>query len=113
MFHLPNVGVSGPSGKKSLEGEDGESFKEIADLDSFKAALNTAREAMTSALPWNRSVGAIVGLMVNSSYMQEDLGGNPKRAAILTEFVDYVFGRNALNWENCQPFLTTDDLVQV
>ena len=74
MFHLPNVGVSGPSGKKSLEGEDGESFKEIADLDSFKATLNTAREAMTSALPWNRSVGAIVGLMVNSGYMQEDLG---------------------------------------
>ena len=77
MFHLLNVG-----------GEEGESFKEIADLDSFTAALNTAREAMTSALPWNRSVGAIVGLMVNSGYMQEDLGGNIKRAAILTEFVD-------------------------
>ena len=73
MFHLPNVGVSGPSGKRSLDGEEGESFKEIADLDSFKAALNTSREAMTSALPWNRSVGAIVGLMVNSGYMQEDL----------------------------------------
>ena len=31
--------------------------------------------------------------------MLEDLGGNPKRAAILTEFTDYVLGRNALNWK--------------
>ena len=113
MFHLPNVGNSGLSSKKSQEGEEGDSLKEIADLESFKSALNTAREAMTSALPWNRSIGAIMGLMVNSSYMQEDLGGNPRRAAVLTEFTDYVLGRNALNWENCQPFLSTDELSHV
>ena len=94
-FHLPNVANSGLSSKKS-EGED-DSIKEIADLDSFKMALNTAREAMASALPWNRSVSAIVGLMQNTNYLQEDLGGNPRRAAVLTEFVDYVFGRNGLN----------------
>ena len=76
-------------------------------------ALNTAREAMASALPWNRSIGTITGLMMNTSYLQEELGGNPKRAAILTEFVDYVFSRNALNWENGQPFLTTDELAHV
>ena len=65
---------------------------------------------MTTALPWNRSIGAIVGLMVNTNYLQEDIGGNPKRAAILAEFTDYILGRNALNWENCQSFLTTDEL---
>ena len=86
---------------------------EIADLDGFKVALNTAREAMTTALPWNRSIGAIVGLMVNTNYLQEDIGGNPKRAAILAEFTDYILGRNALNWENCQSFLTTDELTHV
>ena len=102
---------SGLSSKKS-DGED-DSVKEIADLESFKMALNTAREAMASALPWNRSVSAIVGLMQNTSYLQEDLAGNPKRAAVLTEFVDYVFSRNGLNWENNQPFLTTDELTHV
>ena len=110
-FHLPNVANSNLSSKKQ-EGED-ESVKEIADLESFRTALNTAREALASALPWNRSISAVVGLMVNTNYFQEDLGGNAKRAAILTEFVDYVFGRNALNWENQQPFLTTDELVHV
>ena len=97
MFHLPNVANSGLSGKKQDGSEEGESLREIADLDSYKVALNTAREAMSSALPWNRSIGAIVGLMINTNYLQEDIGGNPKRAAILVEFTDYVFGRNALN----------------
>ena len=110
-FHLPNVANSGLSSKKA-DGED-DSVKEIADLDSFKMALNTAREAMASALPWNRSICAIVGLMINTNYLQEDLGGNPKRAAVLTEFVDYVLGRNGLNWENSQSFLTTDELAHV
>ena len=112
-FHLPNVASGNTSYKKS-EGEDsGESVKEIADLDSFKMALNTVREALASALPWNRSVSAIVGLMINTNYLRDDLSGNARRAAILTEFVDYIFSRNALNWENGQPFLTTDELTHV
>ena len=112
-FHLPNVANSGLTSKKAEGEESGESIKEIADLDSFKMALNTAREAMASALPWNRSISAIVGFMHNTNFLQEELGGNPKRAAVLTEFVDYTFGRNGLNWENNQPFLTTDELAHV
>ena len=112
-FHLPNA-ASGNYTSKKNEGEDrGKSVKEIADLDSFKMALNTAREAMASALPWNRSVSAITGLMVNTNYMQEELAGNSRRAAILTEFVDYIFSRNALNWENGQHFLSSDELTHV
>ena len=110
-FHLPNVANSGLTSKK-VEGED-DSFKEIADLESFRMALNTAREAMASALPWNRSICAIVGFMQNTNYLLEELGGNPKRAAIMTEFVDYILGRNGLNWENNQPFLTTDELAHI
>ena len=112
-FHLPKAASGNYSSKKS-DGEDtSESIKEIADLDSFKMALNTVREALASALPWNRSVSAITGLMVNTNYLQDDLAGNGKRAAILTEFVDYTFSRNALNWENGQPFLSTDELTHV
>ena len=112
-FHLPNVAVGNNSSKKSDGDDSNESGKEIADLDSFKMALNTAREAMASALPWNRSISAITGLMINTNYLQEDLMGNSRRAAILTEFVDYAFSRNALNWENGQPFLSTDELTHV
>ena len=54
-----------------------------------------------------------MGLMVNTNYLAEDLGGNPKRAAVLMEFTDYIFGRNALQWENSQAFLTTDELTHV
>ena len=112
-FHLPNAASGNFTSKKSESEDGGESVKEIADLDSFKMALNTAREAMASALPWNRSVSAITGMMVNTNYLQEELGGNSKRAAILTEFVDYSFSRNALNWENGLPFLSTDELTHV
>ena len=68
-FHLPNVGGRSSSSKRGEREEGGENFKEIADLDSFKVALNTAREALTSALPWNRSISAIVRLMVNTGYL--------------------------------------------
>ncbi len=118
-FYLPNVGNSGLSAKKvALDGgEDalsiGESMREIADMDGFRQALNTAREAMATALPWNYSVAAIVGFMLNSNFCHSDLQGVTKKAQVLAEFVDYVFGRNALNWENGQPFLTTDELAHV
>ena len=79
-------------------------------MDSYRTALNTARH---SVLPWNRSISAIMGFMINTNYLQADLAGNPKRAAILTQFTDYVFGRNALNWENGYAFLTADELTHV
>ena len=41
------------------------------------------------------------------------MSNNPRRAAILVEFIDYVFGRNALNWENKQLYLSADDLSHV
>ena len=119
LFYLPNVASSSLSAKKvNLEGGDealsiGDSLREIADLEGYKAALNTAREAMHSALPWNRSLSAVVGFMMNTNYLAADLNGNSRRAQILTEFTDYIFGRNALNWENGHAFLTTDEPAHV
>ena len=44
MFHLPNVANSGLSTKKQGQdgGEDGDSLREKADLESYKVALNPA-----------------------------------------------------------------------
>jgi len=119
LFHMPNVGGSALAARKVSIIDDSsaisvrDEMSEVADLESFRSALNALREAMASALPWNRSVSAIIGFMINSSYCGSDLGANPKRGPILTEFVDYILGRNALNWENGQPFLSTDDLSHV
>jgi len=119
LFHLPNVTNTGLSAKKLdfESGEEafglGESLKEIADMESFRTALNTAREALHSVMPWNRSISAIVGFMSNSNYMFEELKGNPRRAAVLTEFVDYIFGRNAQNWVNNTCFITADEMAHV
>jgi len=118
-FYMPNVGSCASSGKRvSVEdGSDaisiGDSMKEIADMEGFRSALNAAREALASALPWNRSISAILGFMLNSNYCQADLHGNLRRASILSEFVDYVFSRNAMNWSNNQAFLSTDELTHV
>jgi hypothetical protein len=117
LFHMPNVSSNSLSGRKiSLEdsGESisvGESLKEIADMEALRSALNTLREAMQSALPWNRSVSAICGFMNNTSFCTADLANNKQRAAILGEYIDYCLSRNALNWENKQPFLSTDELA--
>jgi hypothetical protein len=55
-------------------------MREIADMDAYKAALNTAREAMAAALLWNKSVSAICGFMQNTNYCGSDLAQNNKRA---------------------------------
>ena len=118
-FYLPNVSSSGLSSKKLNldEGEEtvmiGNSLREIADLEGYKGALNTFREAMSAALPWNRSSGAIVGFMTNSNYLQQDLGSNSRRTAILVEFTDYILSWNAMNWQNNQPFVSTDDMAHI
>jgi hypothetical protein len=117
LFHLPNVSSSSLAGRKiSLEdGESainiGDSLKDIADMDAFKSAINTLREAMATALPWNRSVSALCGFYANNNFCASDLNNVPKKAVILTEFSDYVLQRNALNWENKQPFMSADDLA--
>jgi hypothetical protein len=117
LFHLPNVNSNSISARKiSLEdGESainiGDSLRDIADMDAFKSALNTLREAMATALPWNRSISALCGFFANNNFCTTDLNNIPKKAVILTEFCDYVLQRNALNWENKQPFMSSDDLA--
>ena len=81
-FHISNVGSSGVCSKRLqlADGENavevGDSLKELTDLEEFKSALATAREAMAFALPWNFSVAAIQGFMYASNYCAKDLNGS-------------------------------------
>jgi hypothetical protein len=119
LFSLVNVGSSSLSTKKVSVADDegaisvGDSWREIGDLEQFRAALHSLHEAMAWALPWNKSISALVGFMNVSAFGSADLGGNPRRAAILADFVDHILSRNALNWDNRKPFLSTDEIAHV
>jgi hypothetical protein len=59
---MGNVGGGAAASKRLCLEDDstaftvGDSLKEIMDLEEFKRALSTAREAMSYALPWNKSI---------------------------------------------------------
>ncbi len=117
MFHMANVSSVGISSKKladqDKENSSGDSLREICDLEDFKSAMFALREAMAMALPWNKTISAIQGFLNITNYCRSDLEGHGNRAAILTAFVNYVLGRNALNWQNKQHFISTNEMLHV
>lgn len=119
LFHISNVSCGSTGTKRvSLLGEEGgldigDSLKEVHDLEELKNALTTMREAMAMALPWNKSISAIQGFLNTSSFCAKDLANRSNRAAIISNFINYVLSRNALNWQNQQGFLSTNELLHV
>ena len=97
-------------GNKISSASSSEEFKDIVELGEFKLALRVAREALSFAHPWNKSICAIEGFLIQSNFCNSDLNGVDKPAAILTQFVDYIFGENADRWRAQEPFLNTGDL---
>jgi hypothetical protein len=89
----------------------GETLQDIADLDNFKSAMRAAEIAQQLATPWNKSIAALNSYLINSDYCGKDLAGRANRAAILTEFVNYIFTQNAENWRSGDPFLATADVA--
>jgi hypothetical protein len=87
FFHMGNVGGEAAVLKRLCLEDDsavftvGDSLKEIMDLEEFKRALSTAREAMSYALPWNQSVSAISGFMQASNFCNMDLSNRLNKAA--------------------------------
>jgi hypothetical protein len=83
---------------------------DINELGEFKLALRTLRTAASFVQPWNYSFQAIEGFMHQTQYCQAELAGLDKRAALLTQFVDYCLGQNADRWRDAEPFLSTGEL---
>ena len=119
LFNMDNISSStGQRAFSLVDGDDttinmGESLKEITDMKEFENCLTTARVALGYVHPWNKSIEAIEGFMRNSNYCAKELSGRFNRAALLTGFVNYVFGRNAAAWKNRGMFLTADELRPV
>lgn len=117
MFSMSNtINKSAASKRFAISEEDnclevGESLKDIREMKEFETALRVLREAMSHAMPFNKSISAIEGFLMSTSFCKADLEGTSCQAAILTRFVDHVLNLNAEAWRNRQPFLTASDLV--
>ncbi len=118
QFHMANVGRSS-SGTRRISLADGstamdvgDSLKEVAEMEEFRNALATLRDAMHFALPWNKTIAAIQGFMRISSHCAKDLGGSGDQAKVLSLFVDHVLESNAANWCDGRDFLGVMELTQ-
>ena len=99
-------------GKKTSvkHGEYEEDLAEVVELGEFKCALRVLREAMSYVHPWNKSVAALEGFLIQSNYCTGDLEGLEKQASLLAQFVDYVLRENSNRWRGQESFLSIGDL---
>jgi hypothetical protein len=109
QFSMTGSTSSKTSSSSSSSKDEDEQIEGIAE---FKLALRALRAAMSFALPWNRSVDAILGFMEQSNYCHSELGGNEKQARTLTRFTDYILEENANRWRVKQAFVSTGEMKE-
>ena len=85
-------------------------LSEVLELGEFKCALRALREAMNFVHPWNKSVAALEGFLIQSQYCMVDLAGLDKQATLLSQFVDYVLRENSNRWRGLEAFITIGEL---
>ena len=99
-------------GKKTAvrQGEYEEELGEVVELGEFKCALRVLREATAYVHPWNKSVAALEGYLIQTNYCSGDLEGLEKQAGLLAQFVDYVLRENSNRWRGQETFLSIGEL---
>ena len=107
QFSINNCGKRTTT--KSGDNMDDE-MTDVIEVGEFKCALRVLREAMTFVHPWNKSVAALEGFLIQTNYCSTDLAGLEKQATILSQFVDYVLRENSNRWRGQDSFLTIGDL---
>lgn len=91
----------------------GEHDSEITEVAELKLALRAMRTAMAMVMPWNQSIAALEGFMLQSNFRYADIANVEKKAQLLTQFCDYVIGQNSMRWRNGAQFLTCSELKNV
>ena len=107
QFSINNCGKR--TSTKSGDNMD-DDMTDVAEVGEFKCALRVLREAMTFVHPWNKSVAALEGFLIQNNYCSADLASLEKQATILSQFVDYVLRENSNRWRGQDAFLTIGDL---
>ena len=107
LFNINGCGNKVSSSSSSSPSSDSSEFKDISELGEFKLAIRAAREALSFVHPWNKSISAIEGFLLQTNFCNTDLTGVDKPAVILTQFVDYILGENADRWRGHESFMNT------
>jgi hypothetical protein len=97
-------------GSRAAGKKDGGQKDNALELGEFKLAVRVLRTAMAFVMPWNFSVMALEGFLLQTSYCPQDLQNVEKKAWLLTKFADYILSQNADRWRDAEPFLSTGDL---
>ena len=107
LFSINNCGKR--VGSKANEyGED--ELNEVSEMGELKLAIRVLREAMNFVHPWNKSIAALEGFLMQSRFCYSDLEGIEKPATILCQFIDYCLRENSNRWRGQEAFLTTTEL---
>ena len=107
LFSINNCGQRAST--KASEYRD-EELHDVAEIGELKCALRMLREAMAFALPWNKSVAAIEGFLIQNQYCSSDLDGLEKQAQILSQFINYCLRENSNRWRGHEACLTVAEL---
>ncbi len=106
MFSINNCGR-----KLSFKnGEQDDGLVDVAEVGEFKMALRVMREAMAFVHPWNKSVAAIEGFLLQSHFCSKDLEGLDKQAVLLTQFTDYILRENSNRWRGLEAFVSIEEM---
>jgi len=107
LFSINNCGKK-VTAKFSITGD--EELTDISEMGELKTAIRVLREAMVYVAPWNKSISALEGFLVQTNYCASDLDGIDKPAVFVSQFIDYVLRENANRWRGKEDFLTTGEL---
>jgi hypothetical protein len=110
MFNINNCAARASS-SRAKQGDD--ELVDFAEVGEFVVALRAMRSAMAFVMPWNMSIAALEGFLINTRFCKDELTGLEKQASILTSFTDYVLSENANRWRNIEPFITHGELRAV
>jgi hypothetical protein len=91
----------------------GDNMREVSDLNEMWLAARAMCRTAQLVMPWNMAYNAIDGFLHNSNYAFAELNGRSNRAAILTDFVNYVLGLNAAAWVQKEDFLTSSEIKTI
>gem|GEM_PF-5631906 len=119
LFSSSNMGSStGATKRLTLADGDtsvniGDNMKEIHDLNEFKLAVRAMCRTAQLVMPWNMAFNSIDGFLHNTNYGYAELHGRSNRAAILTDFVNYMLGLNAAAWVQKEEFKNSGEIKTI
>jgi len=106
LFNISNVTMRSSSSRNS--NFDTDELYDFAELSEFRLALRAMRTAMGFCMPWNKSIEALEGFLINARYCMDEMQEKnvDKPAHLLTRYADFILKENSNKWRNMEGFIT-------